>query len=95
VNETATRGDRRAPISDRWVPAGRSDIVVNAIATDVSNPLNFPGHVMQRAIRALGPKVNQSNIAIIVFGAVRARPTALFGTVRASIRKRVLTSIQI
>jgi hypothetical protein len=71
----------------RTDPSKASDIVVKAIAIDVSNPLNFPGHVMQRAIRALGPKVNQSNIAIIVFCAVRARPTALFGTVRASIQK--------
>jgi hypothetical protein len=67
-------------------PSKASDIVVKAIATDVSNPLNFPGHVMQRAIRALGQRVNQSNIAISVFGAVRARPSAVFETVRASIQ---------
>jgi hypothetical protein len=67
-------------------PSKASDIVVKAIATEVSNPLNFPGHVMQRAIRALGPKVNESNIALMVLGAVRARPMALFETVQASIQ---------
>jgi hypothetical protein len=68
-------------------PSKLPDIIARAIATDVSNPLNFPGHVMQRAIRALGPKINESNVAIMVFGAVRARPTALFETVQASIEK--------
>jgi hypothetical protein len=72
--------------SVRIDPSKASDIVVKAIANDVSNPLNLPGHVMQRAIRALGPKVNQSSIAVIVFGAVRVRPTALFEIVQASIQ---------
>jgi hypothetical protein len=67
-------------------PSKTSDTVAKAIATDVSNPLNFPGHVMQRTIRALGQRVNQSNIAIGVFNAVRARPSAVFETVRASIQ---------
>jgi len=71
----------------RTNPSNAADIVVEAIARDVSNPLNFPGHVMQRTIRALGPRVNQSNIAITVFGAVRARPNAVFETVRASIQE--------
>jgi hypothetical protein len=71
----------------RTNPSNAADIVVEAIGRDVSNPLNFPGHVMQRTIRALGPRVNQSNIAITVFGAVRARPNAVFETVRASIQE--------
>jgi hypothetical protein len=68
-------------------PSEAPDIVVEAIATDVSNPLNFPGHVIQRAVRALGQKVNQANMARIVFGAVRARPDAVLETVRASIQR--------
>ena len=68
-------------------PSKATDVVVEAIATDVSNPLNFPGHVIQRAIRALGQKVNQANMARIVFGAVRARPDAVLETVRASIQR--------
>jgi hypothetical protein len=67
-------------------PSEAANIVVKAIARDVSNPISFPGHVIQRAIRALGPMVNQNNIATIVFGAVRARPNAVFETVRASIQ---------
>src|SRR6266478_6477702 len=68
-------------------PSKAPDVVVEAIATDVSNPLNFPGHVIQRAVRALGHKVNQANMARIVFGAVRARPDAVLQTVRASIQR--------
>jgi hypothetical protein len=71
----------------RTTPAKAPDIVVEAIATDVSNPLNFPGHVIQRAVRALGHKVNQANVARIVFGAVRARPEAVLQTVRAAIQR--------
>jgi hypothetical protein len=68
-------------------PSKAPDVVVEAIATDVSNPLNFPGHVIQRAVRALGQKVNQANMARIVFGAVRSRPDAVLQTVRASIQQ--------
>jgi hypothetical protein len=71
----------------RTSPSKAPDIVVQAIATTVSNPLNYPGHVIQRAIRALGSRVNQSNIARIVFEAVRARPEAVLLTVQAAIRE--------
>jgi Glycosyl transferase family 2 len=68
-------------------PSNASEIVVKAIATNVSNPLNYPGHVIQRAVRALGQNVKQADIATIVFGAVRARPEAVLETVPASIEK--------
>jgi hypothetical protein len=68
-------------------PSKGPDIVIEAIAIDVSNPLNFPGHVIQRAVRALGQKLNQANMARIVFDAVRARPDAVLQTIRASIQQ--------
>jgi len=63
-----------------------SEIVSEALATDVSNPLTFAGHVLQRANRALGQKLNQVQVARIVFAAVKARPQAGIEIIRGAIQ---------
>jgi hypothetical protein len=67
-------------------PLRAPDIVSEALVTNVSNPLTFAGHLVQRANQALGQKLNQVEIARIVLAAVRARPQAAIEIVRGAIQ---------
>jgi hypothetical protein len=66
-------------------PQRAPNIVTRELGTDVSNPLTFAGHIVQRGIEAFGPNANQIEIALIVRAAVKARPTAVLEIVRAAI----------
>jgi hypothetical protein len=69
----------------RASPQRAPNIVTRELGTDVSNPLTFAGHIVQRGIEAFGPNPNQIEIALIVRAAVKARPTAVLEIVRAAI----------
>jgi hypothetical protein len=66
-------------------PLKAPDIVSEALVTNVSNPLTFAGHLLQRASKALGQRMNQVEIARIVFAAVKVRPQAAIEIVRGAI----------
>jgi hypothetical protein len=70
----------------RMNPLKAPDIVSEALVTNVSNPLTFAGHLLQRANQALGQRLNQVEIARIVFAAVKARPQAALEIVRGAIQ---------
>jgi hypothetical protein len=67
-------------------PLKAPDIVSEALVTNVSNPLTFAGHLLQRASKALGQRMNQVEIARIVFAAVKVRPQAAIEIVRGAIQ---------
>jgi hypothetical protein len=67
-------------------PLKAPDIVSEALVTDVSNPLTFAGHLLQRANKALGQNLNRVEIARIILAAVKARPEAVLEIVRGAIQ---------